>query len=844
MNLYLKRSLALSCLSAGFFLVQGVAAQESVIEEVTVTATKIERNQQDVPIALTAFTGDMMQESNIKDMRDLASITPSLISSQSQNSTTSSFAVRGIGTSGQNFGLEPSVGMYIDGVYRSRQSSFINNLADLEAVEVLRGPQGTLFGKNTASGALNVRTVRPDFDSKNAYIDLNVGELGLVNLSGATNINVSDNFALRFTGFYGMRDGYVDDIVSGRSDVLNDRDRFGGRLQAYWQPNDRFDMRIIADYAEIDEVCCAAVTNRNNFLAFDGMTPGSDSALAFGLGLPVIPESDFENNRVAFSTLPRSTNEDSGLSVEFNYDFENVTLTSVSAFRSFETTDFIDADFNAGDILTDLNVADQSSFSQELRLTGEIGDRGSWTVGAYYFQQDLDNVSTLDIGVDADPFLSGGEPLASLRAGIDGLSIATMGAYPLTAAAFPAGGFATDDMRQDHESYAVFGQADFPIGDDFVLTAGLRFTSEEKDMDGTFTNTMVGPPPDLAPTGAIITTLTGIGIWSVDPMLPGAIDPTDPANVPGILAAFGPTYVPGWGFYLFAPLAPQAPLTATIDDDQVTGALKLSWFVNDSAMLYAAYATGYKSGGTNTDRIDPVFSQTFDAETSEMIEVGLKMDFERARLNVAFHDTQFEDLQTNAFSGTGFNLQNAGDADTHGAEVDFTWQPVDSFNLQANYAYNVADFENFANGTCWVATPFQIGTPDPGQGNPLLPVCDRSGGRVPANPESRFFVAGTKDFQIGDNTTLYVRAEVNHMSDTMTDGNNDPLKLRDDFTFVNARIGIYFDNINSELAIWGRNLTDEFFYETLFDVPIQDGKLNAYPHEPLTWGVQYRMNFD
>ncbi|MDZ7768881.1 MAG: TonB-dependent receptor plug domain-containing protein [Woeseiaceae bacterium] len=248
-------------------LVAGNTQAQGQIEEIVVTAQKREQNIQDVPVAVTAYTGRMLEESAIKDIRDLAAIAPSLISNQSQNSTTSSFSIRGIGTSAQNFGLESSVGLYIDEVYRARPSSIINNLVDIAAVEVLRGPQGTLFGKNTPSGAIIIRSVQPGHE-RNAFLEVTAGDYGLLNIAGATNLSlVDDVLALRVTGFSGQRDGYVSDLNLG-DDVINDRDRAGGRLQVLFTPNDQLDIRLIADYAEINEICCAALTRQDNITAF------------------------------------------------------------------------------------------------------------------------------------------------------------------------------------------------------------------------------------------------------------------------------------------------------------------------------------------------------------------------------------------------------------------------------------------------------------------------------------------------------------------------------------------------------------------------------------------------
>jgi iron complex outermembrane recepter protein len=822
------------------FCFTATQAQQVLIEEILVTAQKREQNMQDVPVAVTAYSGRMLEESGIKDIRELSAIAPALQSNQSQTSTTSSFSIRGIGTSAQNFGLESSVGLYIDGVYRARQSSIINNLVDVQAVEVLRGPQGTLFGKNTPSGAITMTTVRPGHE-RNAFFEVTAGDYGLVNLAAASNFSLIDDvLALRATVFSGERDGFVSDVALG-SDEINDRSRAGGRLQLYYTPNDQLDVRVVADYGEINETCCAALTRQSNLTAFGrdngmgGPVFGSDALLTM-LGGTVFPGTEFDNHTTALNRLPHSSNNDGGLSVELNYDFENVTLTSISAYREFTSYDRIDADFSNVDLLTDTNSSEQNSFSQELRLTGEIGDRTTYVAGVYYFQQDLDNLSTLNMGSATSPFLSADPLLNQVITSINLFSPP----FPPVATAFPASAFATDDMRQEHESYAIFAQADFELSENWLLTAGLRYTDEEKTMVGRFTNSQMGPPPDFT---EIVTVLTLIQM--------GLLNPMDPANAPRLQAAFGPTWVPGWGLYTQPALAPQAGLNETLADDQVTGTIKLSWFANDTTMLYASFGTGYKSGGTNTDRINPIFSQTFGPETSAAFEVGVKADFpdQNLRLNLALHNTQVEDLQTNAFSGNGFNLQNAGNADTYGGELELWWNPSETLQIQANYVLSIADFDKFRNGTCWRATPFHTGTVDPGfdpSSGPFSPtasVCDRTGGRVPSNPENSFFLAVNKSFNIGSSTSVFLRGEYAYMSDVMTDGNNDPLKLRPSFDNLNLKLGFLFDNIDSELSIWGRNVTDERFYETVFDVPVQDGKLNAYPHEPRTWGVTFRKSF-
>ena len=310
--------------------------------------------------------------------------------------------------------------------------------------------------------------------------------------------------------------------------------------------------------------------------------------------------------------------------------------------------------------------------------------------------------------------------------------------------------------------------------------------------------------------------------------------------------ALAPTWQPGWGTYLFAPLGPRPDIVTNLEDDQFTGTAKLTWYASDSAMFYASYGTGYKSGGTNTDRINPLFSVLFNAETSATAEIGFKADFpdQNLRLNVAVYDTQVDDLQANSFTGTGFNVQNAGKADTSGWEIETWWNPTESLSLQAFWVRSDANYEDFLLGTCQDAFVFHNGVADPGSGGDIdANICDRSGGRLAYNPEDTFFFAFTQDFQLSGSTSAYLRGEYSHYSETTTDGDLDPFTLLDSFSLVNARIGIRFENMNSELTFWGRNLTDERYYAGSFDGPVQSGRVNSYPAEPRTWGATFRMEF-
>ena len=870
-NIY-RQMLKIVAVMIGF---AGISANaQDALEEIIVTAQKRAQNVQDVPIAVSAFTDEMMQRASIKDIRDVSFMDPSFTSAQSQTATNSSFSIRGVGTSSQNFGLEAAVGVFIDGVHRSRPSAAINNLVDMESVEILRGPQGTLFGKNTSAGAINFRTKTASHE-KDGFVEVNAGDMGLMNVSAAQNFSLKDDvLAMRATVFSGNRHGYITNIAPNASgDKLNDRDRAGARLSFLYTPNDTWDVTARWDYAKIDENCCGSNTKMNNFTNLAGTAAGGDTYLALGLGTTVVQASKFEDNIINVTGEPHSTNHDRGFSLEINKHGDTSTLTSISAVRNFDTTDYIDADFAEADLLYDTNTASQSSFSQEFRLSGEFGNGGNYVVGAYFFSQDIDNNSRLDLGIHTDGFLGLDPTLKTVKGALAAIYTGTQAgltaayiadptllglpaATPLAAdtmlptgitltqlAGLPAGGnpyptgqgtpfpadqYANDKMSQDHTSKAFFAHADFPLNDKWGMAVGVRYTDEEKDLLGAFTNGPIGAVPDLRTTGPIIQTLGAVALGLINPVTSAA----------SVLAALAPLYEPGWGLYVQPSLAPHAGVNETVDDDALTGTFKITYKPNDSTMLYGSYANGYKSGGTNTDRLGPGLKQVFGPETTESLEIGLKMDLETMRVNLAVHKTNSDDLQVNAFAGNAFNLQNAGKFESHGFETDVLWVPMDGTSIQFNWAHLKGTVKDFETGSCWIAYTWQTGLLDPGaNGDADAAVCDRSGEPIYA-PENVGYAAFTQEFG-----NSYVRLEWRYEGEVNT-GNNDPYKMRDSKNFINARIGTYLDNLDAELALWGRNLGDEHFYESIYDVPVQDGKLNAFPHEGRTWGVIFRKNFN
>ncbi|MEM9684280.1 MAG: TonB-dependent receptor, partial [Pseudomonadota bacterium] len=686
---------------------------------------------------------------------------------------------------------------------------------DVERVEILKGPQGTLFGKNTASGAVQFLTNKPDLEAVDGFIEAQAGNEGFANLKGAISVPIVEGTAaFRLSGSWAERDGFVENITTGTD--LNNRDRFNLRGQFLYDNGQNLSVRVIADHSEIDEQCCAAsnifdgpADTTANFLAAGGVLPPTGNLpgasyilpldVVAGLvgftGTPVVLADQFDRYQTAADIDPFAQIEESGLSVEVNYDInETITFTSVTAYRTYDADDFVDADFSALDILSASGgTTEQSAISQEFRLDGSIGDRTNFVAGLYYFDQELDRETTLQLGTAANILLTGGLPTSFFIPGgaatcpFIGISDAVC-----NGPAFPAGEGSDNISTQEQTSWAAFAQFDFDLTEDLVLTAGLRYLDEQKDMNVVFTETIFTPVFDA-----------------------------------------------------FTPLSPSVPDVdnVTFDDTAVTGTLKLSYFINPEVMVYASYGRGYKSGGTNIDRISPATGAPllFDPETSDSFELGMKGDFleNRLRVNAAVHQTNFDDFQANTFVGTGFVLQNAGEIASRGFEVDVQALVAPWLTVVGGAAYVDAEYDSFVGGSC-IRTPFGN---EPDAGQPQFPtVCDASGNTVGGTSEWTFFTSLITDRQIGEGFG-YGRLDVNWRDDVPAGTDNDPNKTGDDGALVNLRLGYRFGGDRYDASIWAKNLLDEEYQLGGFNSVIREGSLSAYFTEPRTYGATFRVNF-
>ena len=387
---------------------------EGATGDIIVTATRRSEALSDIPLAVSAVTAQSLANSGASDIRALNQLSPSLlVSSTSSEAAAGGARIRGIGTVGDNPGLESSVATFVDGVYRNRAGVGLSELGAIDRIEVLRGPQGTLFGRNASAGLISVITAKPSFNF-GATGEATYGNYDTIRVGGGVTGPLSETIAARVDGIYFKRDGFLKDVVSGRR--INNRDRWLVRGQLLFQPSDDLSVRIIGDYADRKEECCGAayLPAQNVSRAVDGsLTFGANSIAGIERALGgIISDNTFRRET---SLTPgfgyRGDVKDWGVSGELNYSFGDTNLTSITAYRDWKLVRGQDADFNNLDILrrpgTDANAQRQSfqTFTQELRLQGTAFDEKlDWLVGGYFANEKLKLRDNLSYGADYERY--------------------------------------------------------------------------------------------------------------------------------------------------------------------------------------------------------------------------------------------------------------------------------------------------------------------------------------------------------------------------------------------------------------------------------------------------------
>ena len=856
--------------------VEEPAADESSDDEIIVTATRRNEALSDVPLAVSAVTGETMQNSGAVDIRGLNQVSPSLLVSSTSSEAGASVArIRGVGTVGDNAGLESSVAVFIDGVYRSRTGTALTELGPVDRVEVLRGPQGTLFGRNASAGLIHVITAKPRF-TREIYGEATLGNYDLRRVELGATGPVTDSIAARIDGIWMQRDGYLEDVIGGGD--YNDRNRFLVRGQLLYQPTDDLSVRFIADYAQKNEQCCAAVYQPVEDIV--ALTPNSTlsqpSTIAFILrnltstvdgNKGVILDDMYERN---ISVTPgRSFNQDVvdyGASVEATYDFGGAELTSISAYRYNDYERGLDADFNNLDILyrdgSGGSANTFKTFTQELRLQGELwGGRLDWLVGGYFAHEKLKATDNLSYGADYEQYANClvaanfagalGQPtllapgtatcinqtLAGLLIANPGVPASVKPGLALLAGLAPGlggiGGFdavglasgvganpfdgvgVNDDFTQSSRNFAIFTHNIFEITSGLKVTLGLRYTHESKDLDMQL------------------------------------VDNND------LCAAIGSNALhPLFALRQIACVIPSAPggnysADGNKKESKFSGTAVLSWKPVDSILAYASYSKGYKAGGFNLDRSallrtggtgaiidnDSTRALRFDPELNDAFEIGLKYDGPGIDVNIAAFRQDFKDFQLNTFNGINFEVENINScsADLDGADQDNSGATGDCSltggKVRSGVRSTGIEFEiftrpfrdaNFNLGITYADTRYRdnlvgaIGEPISAQ---LFQLANRHISNASELVTTASF-SWTPPIGSGGMRGLFY-IDGRQMSDFNTGSDLDIEKRQKGFGVINGRIGLHGRDNRWGVELWGMNLLDTKFKQVAFDMPLQ-----------------------
>jgi outer membrane receptor protein involved in Fe transport len=850
-NKLIKSSLALAVAAATAF----GTAQAAQLEEIIVTAQKRVESLQDIPISITTIDGGKIEEAGINNLEDLAGYIPNL--QLTENAVATSIVLRGIGP-GANQSFEQSVGLYVDGIHLAKGRQARSGFFDLERVEVLRGPQGILFGKNTLAGAINVTSatarVGDEFGGK---VAVGVESDGGQSIEGHLTGSLSDSLAMRFAFKDREDDGYAVNSFLGTDAPSTDETLF--RIGATWQPNDATTVKFKhteGEHTRVGGTAVAAVFDRVDNL-------GAANALGFaavGVLFPSvaanIASGVVDTNRDAISvggnalaaSLGRSTvpgekpegtdteTKDTSLNIDIDFG-DGYTFTSVTGIAEYEYEDGLDADFLPIQFVGRSDISEYEQTSQEFRIASDPSKRFSYITGAYVEEQTqkIDRLVTFDATLGAPGFVqaaAGFPTLFVVPPAVTGALGLPFGLNGVTA--FNQAG-RISNWQQDSDSWAVFFQGEYQITDNLTLTAGLRYTEEDKDVVA----------------GARITTdSTGLATPNASPFLA--------ASLRGV-----------------APTTFDHDYTGSRTTDQTTPAISLEWAKSDDTLYYASYSEGFKSGGFNAvddqapdlvataatgqNLAQPGFVFTipgagflYEDETANSIEIGGKHTLLDGAMtfNWSLFSSEYDNQQVSTFVGVGFVVRNAASSEVDGLELDMQWQATDNLRISANFAYLDATYGSFdtagctaiqtsdirggaaSSGTCTIRTG-----PD---GNQIANQ-DLTGLTLPNAPDYSGSIFIDYDRPVNESWNWFVNADINFTDSFLFAGDLDPIDAQDGFEKINLRTGFRSDNW--EVMLYAKNITDEETASGGFDTPLLSGAHSIYTDPGSVYGARVSYNF-
>lgn len=817
------------------------------VTDIVVTAQKRVQSLQDVPVVVTAVSKQLLQDAGVKDIKDLTIVTPGLMVTSTSSEASTTARIRGVGTVGDNLGLESSVGVVIDGVYRPRNSVGFGDLGELQRIEVLKGPQGTLFGKNTSAGVINILTQRPSFKF-GADAEATVSNFNGYGLAASvTGPLIEDKLAGRLYVADRKRDGFYD-VKTGSGPRTRDNDQnqdyYTIRGQLLFTPNGAFDVNVIADYTKRTENCCAAVQIYEGATAaiLRAMDPASlgptHGGVAPGAGDNVRPYE-----RVAYSNRNTTQNiEEKGISAEANWKtgwLGNATLTSITAYREWLRTGETDPDYTSVDILAyDPNHQNSTfkQFSEELRLGGHNG-KLDWMIGGFYAKEELIQNTALRYGTAFETYAS-----LLFSGGTNPTLLPTLlGRTPGTT--FIAGQGQQDHYDQNEDNLSIFTNNTFHITDKLELTGGLRFTREHKTLDSLYTNTDGG-------LGCVTLQarkpLLGATATAISPLVCGTFQNSNFNNQPD---------------------------HQNLTEEKVTGTIKLAYRFNKQVLTYASYARGYKAGGFNLDRLacgfngtagcgtttaqnasstyttqgnplQPVLDTSFKPEFVDSYEIGIKNTlFDRTLLlNATAFYQKYTGFQLNAFNGLVFTVVSVPEVISQGVDADFVWLPMRGLTILGGVTYadtRYSDKDTSALGPkCTSITYGAVATAATPAGCSLLP-----GNRLSLAPLVSGSLSVSYETPLTNNLNIRYNVSSKYTSGYNTGSDLNPVKYQKEFALVNGRVGIGPKDGRWSFEVWAQNLLDEKYKQVAFDATAQSGSYNAFLGQPRTYGATVRVRY-
>ena len=707
------------------------SAQETeatgMLEEVIVTSQKREQTLQEVPISIVAISGDKIREANVYKMEDLQLMVPNLQMTESGIST--QIYIRGIG-SGNSQGFEQSVGMYVDGIYFGRQQLIREPIFDLQRVEVLRGPQGILFGKNAIAGAVAYTTAQPTQEF-GGYVRAEYDwEHDATLIEAVINGGLTDTFSVRVAARKFDDEGWL----TNNTEQSDGPQRDDGAIRAAfrWDATDTLDMTLKFQRSEFDTEDRQLQIIQDDPALPGFPIPGATYAQILGfIGAPqAIPEAELNEFR-ASDGQDFSFNEVDNVTFTLNWDLGNNVLTAVTGWLSYELDENCDCDFTGGSVFTAELNEKYDQFSQEIRLVSPGGETLDWIIGGFYQKGEMDFIDA--IIAPPDSVLGNANPAL----------------VPLLNT------FATRTFTQDSELWAVFGQGTWNFNDSWALTFGARWTTEDKE-------------------GERILSIKDLSSGNVLPNFPESIAP---AVWTGFLAIQNEQFT-------------GHNVSGTRDEDAFLPLLRLEYRPSGDQMYYLSASEGFKAGGYDP-RSNNVNSFAFENEEARSYELGGKFIYAggRAETNIAFYYTDYDDLQSSQCEGTlGFNVGNAKSTRVQGVELDGRLLSTDGLTWTSALAYLNHKYRDFENANCYSRE-----VPD-GDIVDGVPLCSRSGDRGQYTPKWTAYTSLEYFHPVGTNWDFQITGDLSYSSKQNTHVNLDPQYEIDSLTFVDLRVAFFNEN--------------------------------------------------